>query len=106
MTEIAVLDRAFQVIMRRLVETGRAPHYTELAKALGTTMAEGREILHALIDRFVPSWLFPETDHITSFPVPNHRRRRAEVVRPVRVRGAVHDVGLPRRSRARGRTVP
>jgi hypothetical protein len=63
-----VLDRAFHIIIRRMVETGQAPHYTELAAALGTGVEEGRLVLHAVIDAFLPAWLYPETDYIASFP--------------------------------------
>jgi hypothetical protein len=68
MADIEVLDRAFQVIMRRMVETGRAPHYTHLATILGCAVEEGRQVLHRVIDAFVPGWLYPETDYIASFP--------------------------------------
>jgi hypothetical protein len=68
MADTTVLDRAFQVIMRRMVETGRAPHYTELAARLGCAVEEGRQVLHRVIDAFVPGWLYPETDYIASFP--------------------------------------
>ena len=68
MNDPAALDRAFQFIMRHLVETGRAPHYTELAGGLGASVEAGRRTLHAVIDAFVPGWLYPETDYIASFP--------------------------------------
>jgi hypothetical protein len=68
MADAQRLDRAFQIIIRRLVETGQAPHYTEVARALGSTTVEGRRVLHDVIDAFVPSWLFPETDYVASFP--------------------------------------
>ncbi|MGH7323260.1 MAG: organomercurial lyase [Candidatus Rokuibacteriota bacterium] len=67
-TDTDTLDRTFQAIMRRLVETGQAPHYTELARALDRRVEEGRRLLHAVIEAFVPGWLFPETDYIASFP--------------------------------------
>lgn len=67
MADAAVLDRAFQVIMRRMVNTGQAPHYTELAAALGYAVREGRQVLHDVLDAFLPGWLYPETDYIASF---------------------------------------
>ncbi len=63
-----MLDRAFQIIMRRMVETGQAPHYTEVAAVLGCGVEAGRQLLHQVIDAFVPSWFFPETDYVASFP--------------------------------------
>ena len=41
MAEPQLMDRAFQRIMRSLVETGRAPHYAELGRALGLPAEEG-----------------------------------------------------------------
>lgn len=61
-------DETYAIIMRRLVETGQAPHYTEIATELGCSVEEGRRCLHDLMDRKIPGcWLFPETDYITSF---------------------------------------
>lgn len=67
MSEPTLLDKTFQVIMKRMVETGQAPHYTEIAAALGVPMEEGRKALHDLFRAGVPGWLFPKTDLITSF---------------------------------------
>jgi hypothetical protein len=51
-----------------MVETGQAPHYTEIASALGVSMEEGRRALYALMSAGVLGmWLFPDTDYISSF---------------------------------------
>ncbi len=68
MTDARTLDRAFQFIMRRFADTGRGPHYTELAKAFGLPVEEGRQRLHDVVKAFSPSWLHPETDYLVSFP--------------------------------------
>lgn len=62
------LDKTFHFIMRQMVETGQAPHYTEIAKELGVGPEEGRKALHDLcaIPGF-PGWVFPNTDYIASF---------------------------------------
>jgi len=62
----SLLDRTFSIIMRRMVETGQAPHYTEMAVELGVSMEEGRKALHDLIHSGVPGWLYPNTDLIVS----------------------------------------
>ena len=67
MSELAVLDRAFNFIIKQMVQTGQAPHYTEIASELGISMEEGRKILRDLFAAGVPGWLFPGTDYITSF---------------------------------------
>jgi hypothetical protein len=67
MAETALLDRAFHSIMMRLVETGQAPHYTELAAELGLPVEEGRQTVHDLIATGIPAWVHPGTDYIVSF---------------------------------------
>ena len=67
MNNSTVLDKTFHVIMRRMVETGQAPFYTELAAALGLSVEEGRKILHDLFSSGIPGWLYPRTDLIVSF---------------------------------------
>ncbi len=67
MTEPSELDKTFQIIMKLMVETGQAPHYTELAVEVGVSPEEGRKVLHELFSAGIPGWLFPNTDFITSF---------------------------------------
>ncbi len=67
MSEPSELDKTFRIIMKRMVETGQAPHHTELAVELGISPEEGRKALHDLFSAGIPGWLFPNTDFITSF---------------------------------------
>lgn len=67
MTEIGIMDKAFHFIMKCMVDTGQAPHYTEIAGELGISVEEGRESLHDMFAAGVPGWVFPNTDYITSF---------------------------------------
>lgn len=67
MSEPGTLDRAFQIIMKRMVETGQAPFFTELAAHLGVSPEEGRNVLHKLFSAGVPGWLYPKSDCIVSF---------------------------------------
>jgi hypothetical protein len=67
MDDQGMLNRSFHVIMKRMVETGQAPHYTELAHELGLSVEEGRKALHALFESGIPGWLFPSTSLIASF---------------------------------------
>jgi len=69
MAEPTLLDRTFNIIMSRMVETGQAPHYTEIAAELGVSPQEGRAALQKLFSiRGFPGWLYPKTDAIVSFP--------------------------------------
>ncbi|MFC1836578.1 hypothetical protein ACFL2Q_17940 [Thermodesulfobacteriota bacterium] len=78
MTDFSLMDQTYHLIMTRMVETGQAPHYTEVAKDLGISMEEGRQTLHDLFNAGVKGWLFPNTDLITSFApfnnLPTHYR--------------------------------
>jgi hypothetical protein len=72
MSETSVLDKTFHIIMKRMVETGQAPFYTEIAAELGVTAEEGRKALHDLFSEMIPGCLFPNTDFVTSFAPFNH----------------------------------
>ena len=67
MADLILLDRAFHFIMSRMVATGVAPHYSELAKELGCSIAQGRQTLHDLMGVGLTAWLHPNTDWIASF---------------------------------------
>jgi hypothetical protein len=50
------------------MDTGHAPHFTEIAKKLGVSPDEGRKRLHELIALKIPGcWLYPNTSLIASF---------------------------------------
>ncbi len=72
MSEPTKLDKAYSFIMRRMVETGQAPHFTEMAVDMGVSPEESRQTLHELFSSGIPGWLYPNTDLITSFPPFNH----------------------------------
>ena len=67
MSQPAVLDQAFHVILKQMTASGRAPFYTELATALGVSPEEGRLIQRDLFAAGIAGWLYPDTDHIASF---------------------------------------
>ena len=72
MSDLKRLDTTFHIVMKRMVETGQAPHYTDVAKELGVSMEEGRQAVHELFKAGVPGWLFPNTSFIVSFAPFNH----------------------------------
>ena len=67
-TDVRSLDRVFHAILSRMVESGYAPHYTDLSRALGCTSEEARRAVHAIFKRGYPGWVHPGTDLIASFP--------------------------------------
>ena len=68
MATAEMLDRGFHLLMRSLVERGDAFHYAELARAIGCSVAEGRQLLADVMQAYPIGWLHPETDYIESFP--------------------------------------
>jgi hypothetical protein len=67
MSDLSILNRTFHLIMKRMVESGQAPHYTEIASEMGIPVEEGRKVLRDFFAAGIPGWLFPGTDLITSF---------------------------------------
>lgn len=68
MPEPSRLDQTFHIIMNRMVATGKAPHFTEIAAELGVPPADGRQALRDLFStRVFPGWLYPKSDLIVSF---------------------------------------
>jgi hypothetical protein len=78
MGDPSVMNKTFHIIMKRMVETGQAPFYTDIAAELGVSVEEGRKALHELFSQMIPGWLYPNTDYITSFapfnPLPTQYR--------------------------------
>lgn len=69
MTNLTVLDKSYDFILRHFMAAGYAPHYADLAANLGVSPEEGRVALRDLIDLELPAtWLHPGTDYIASFP--------------------------------------
>ena len=88
-----LLDKTYNVIIKRLLETGQAPHFTETAAELGIAVEEARKALHDLMAAGVPGlWLFPGNGLYQQFcpvqqpadAIPDHGGGRAEMVCPVR----------------------
>ena len=66
--DVRALDKVFHAILIRMVESGHAPHYAELSRALGCTSEEARQAVHTIFKRGYPGWVHPGTDLIASFP--------------------------------------
>ncbi len=67
MAELQLLDRGYVAVMKRIVERGEAPHYTELASELDVEITAARELVHELVG-VTPGWVHPGTDLLASFP--------------------------------------
>ncbi len=61
------IQKAYTTILRQLVRTGRAPHHTELAQALGTAPDEAKELQRSAAEAAAGCWISPDTDYIQSW---------------------------------------
>ena len=67
MSDTNMLDQTFHFILKRMVDTGQAPHYTEIAAELGVSPEAGRQTMQTLFASRIHGWLYPGTDLIASF---------------------------------------
>lgn len=67
MADSKLLAQMYHAIMLGFVQTGRAPHYIDLARLLDLRPEESRRALHQLVGMGLPNWLVPDTDYIASF---------------------------------------
>jgi hypothetical protein len=69
LTDQDLTQRAFTTILEHFVATGRAPHYAELADALGIGSEEAREVQRAAVEAapIASCWLAHDTDYIESW---------------------------------------
>jgi hypothetical protein len=78
MSNTDLSQRAFTKILEHFVATGRAPHYGELADALGLGVEEAREAQRRAVEAapIASCWLAHDTDTIESWApfsnVPTH----------------------------------
>ncbi len=63
-----LLTKTFHIIIERMIATGQAPNYTEIAAELGVSTSEGRKTLRKLFSTLgFPGWFSRKTDDIESF---------------------------------------
>ena len=67
MDDTRLVDRAFRAIRDSFIETGRAPHYADLAKSLDVPVPLAQQALRDLMKTSYPGWVYPNTDYIASF---------------------------------------
>ncbi len=74
------LQKAYTVILQHFIETGRAPHYTELAGKLQVDVDRARQIQREAAEAAPAAtcWLAYDTDYIESWgpfsSLPTHNR--------------------------------
>jgi len=72
-------NRVYHLIIERMIQTGQAPHYTEIADDLGVSPEAGRKAVRKVFSKLgFPGWFYPKTETIVSFApfnnLPTHYR--------------------------------
>ena len=67
MIDASLVQQAYTSIQQHFVETGRGPHFTELASILRITPDEARDVQRAAAKAGVGCWISPDTDYIASW---------------------------------------
>ena len=67
MADAEQIQKAYTTILQHVVQTGRAPHHTELAVALGTTPDEAKELQEAAAAAAAGCWISSDTDYVQSW---------------------------------------
>jgi hypothetical protein len=65
--EETLVQRAYTSVLEHFVQTGRAPHYTELAHTLGVEPDEARDLQREAAKAGVGCWFVQDTDYIESW---------------------------------------
>ena len=61
------MQRAYTTVVKHFMQTGRAPHYTELAETLGVTPDEANHLQREAAAASVGCWFVEGTDYIESW---------------------------------------
>ena len=77
MSSAILLDKTYNVIIKRLVKTGQAPHYTEIAAELGGTVefwiGEGADAEKYEINRATSILIPKNTVHLPAYVTKLHK---------------------------------
>jgi hypothetical protein len=76
MEEGTLVQRAYTAVIKHFITTGRAPHYTELAKTLELRPEDARQLQHKAAESSLGCWFVKDTDYVESWApfsnVPTH----------------------------------
>ena len=67
MAESTLLQKAYTEVVKHLIRTGRAPHFTELAETLGLQPDEARDVQREAANAAIACWIVQDTDYIESW---------------------------------------
>ena len=67
MDDSSLVQQSYTTIQKHFIQTGRAPHFAELAAALGITPDEARVVQLKAAEAGVGCWISHDTDYIASW---------------------------------------
>ena len=67
MADSGLVQKAYTTIVKHFIETGRAPHYTELAETLGLQPDEAKDVQREAAEAALACWLVQDSDYIESW---------------------------------------
>jgi hypothetical protein len=62
-----LVQRAYTAVVEYFIKTGRAPHYTELARTLKVLPEEARQLQHNAAESCIGCWFVKDTDYVESW---------------------------------------
>lgn len=62
-----MVQNAYTAITKHFIESGRAPHYTELAGMIGVQPHEARDLQRLAAEKAIACWMARDTDYIESW---------------------------------------
>jgi hypothetical protein len=70
------IQNVYLLVLKHIIKTGRAPHFTELAASMALDPDHVKELQHAAANAGVGSWFIEGTDHVECWApfsnVPTH----------------------------------
>jgi hypothetical protein len=67
MANASLVQQAYTIIQKHFIQTGRSPHFVELAAALEITPDEARDVQLKAAEAGVGCWISHDTDYIASW---------------------------------------
>ena len=62
-----LVQKTYTAVLKHMMQTGKAPYYTELAHILGVSPDEARDLLRSAAEAGVGCWLISDTDYVESW---------------------------------------
>lgn len=62
-----LVQRAYTSVVEHFIRTGRAPHYTELARSLDVPPERARQAQHEAAESSIGCWFVKDTDYVESW---------------------------------------